>query len=51
MVRDAISDEAAADLLAPSPDFHLLKAGRDVHSEGTKTLLKGVFASGVMHER
>ena len=40
MVRDAISDEAAADLLASSPDFHLLKAGRDVHSEGTKTLLR-----------
>jgi RNA polymerase sigma factor RpoD-like protein len=40
MVRDAISDEAAADLLAPSPSFHLIKAGRDVHSEGTKTFLK-----------
>jgi hypothetical protein len=40
MVRDAISDEAAADLLAPSPDFHLIKAGRDVQSEGTKTLLR-----------
>ena len=40
MVRDAISDEAAADLLAPSPDFHLIEAGRDVQSEGTKALLK-----------
>ena len=40
MVRDAIADEAAADLLAPSPDFHLIKAGRDVQSEGTKALLK-----------
>ncbi len=40
MVRDAISDEAAADLLVPSPDFHLIKAGRDVQSEGTKTLLR-----------
>ncbi len=40
MVRDAVSDEAAADLLAPSPDFHLIKAGRDVQSEGTKALLK-----------
>src|SRR5450756_622876 len=40
MVRDAISDEAAADLLALSPDFHLIKAGRDVQSEGTKTLLR-----------
>ena len=40
MVRDAIADGAAADLLAPSPDFHLIRAGRDVQSEGTKTLLK-----------
>ena len=40
MVREAVSDEAAADLLAPSPDFHLIKAGRDVQSEGTKALLK-----------
>jgi RNA polymerase primary sigma factor len=40
MVRDAVSDGAAADLLAPSPDFHLIRAGRDVQSEGTKTLLK-----------
>jgi RNA polymerase primary sigma factor len=40
MVRDAISDEAAAELLLPSPDFHLIKAGRDVQSEGTKTLLR-----------
>ncbi|MDO8485712.1 MAG: sigma-70 factor domain-containing protein, partial [Candidatus Limnocylindrales bacterium] len=34
MVRDAVSDEAAADLLASSPDFHLIRAGRDVQSEG-----------------
>jgi len=40
MVRDAVSDEAAADLLMPSPDFHLIKAGRDVHSDWTRTLLK-----------
>jgi len=40
MVRDAIADEAAAELLAPSPDFHLIKAGRDAQSEGTKALLK-----------
>jgi RNA polymerase primary sigma factor len=40
MVRAAIADGAAADLLAPSPDFHLIRAGRDVQSEGTKTLLK-----------
>jgi RNA polymerase primary sigma factor len=40
MVRDAIADEGAADLLVPTPDFHLIKAGRDVQSEGTKTLLR-----------
>ena len=40
MVRDAVSDEAAADLLVASPDFHLIKAGRDVQSDGTKTFLK-----------
>ena len=40
MVRDAIAGEAAAELLAPSPDFHLIKAGRDAQSEGTKALLK-----------
>ena len=40
MVRAAIADEAAAELLAPSPDFHLIKAGRDAQSEGTKALLK-----------
>jgi RNA polymerase primary sigma factor len=40
MVRDAVSDEAAAHLLMPSPDFHLIKAGRDAQSDGTKALLK-----------
>jgi RNA polymerase primary sigma factor len=40
MVRDAISDKGAKDLLTPTPDFHLVKAGRDVQSEGTKTLLR-----------
>jgi RNA polymerase primary sigma factor len=40
LVRDAVSDAAAADLLAPLPDFHLVRAGRDVQSEGTTTLLK-----------
>jgi RNA polymerase primary sigma factor len=40
MVRDAVSDEAAADLLVASRDFHLIKAGRDVQSDGTKTFLK-----------
>ena len=40
MVREAISDEGAADLLMPTPDFHLIKAGKDVQSDGTKALLK-----------
>jgi RNA polymerase primary sigma factor len=48
MVRDAIADEGAADLLIASPDFHLLKAGKDAQSDGTKRLLKearGIVAS------
>jgi RNA polymerase primary sigma factor len=40
MVRDAIADEAAGDLLAASPDFHLVEAAKDAQSDGTKTLLK-----------
>ena len=40
MVRAAIADEGAADLLVPHPDFHLVRAGRDVASEGTKERLK-----------
>jgi len=40
MVRAAIADGAAADLLVPHPDFHLVRAGRDAQSEGTKALLK-----------
>ncbi len=40
MVRDALSDEAAMDLLVPSPDFHLTKAAKDVQSDGTLALLK-----------
>jgi RNA polymerase sigma factor RpoD-like protein len=39
-VRSAISNKAAKDLLVPSPDFHLIKAGRDAQSEGTKELLR-----------
>ena len=31
---------AAADLLVPTADFHLVKAGRDIQSEGTRELLK-----------
>jgi RNA polymerase primary sigma factor len=40
MVRTAMSDEGAKDLLLPHPDFHLVKAGRDAQSEGTKDLLR-----------
>ncbi|HYN47875.1 MAG TPA: sigma-70 family RNA polymerase sigma factor, partial [Candidatus Nanopelagicales bacterium] len=40
MVREAIADEGAADLLVAHPDFHLLKASRVALSDGTKALLK-----------
>jgi RNA polymerase primary sigma factor len=40
LVHDAIASEDAADLLVPPPDFHLVKAARDVQSEGTKELLR-----------
>src|SRR5687767_6343974 len=40
LVRDAISDVGAADLLTPPPDFHLVRAGKDAQSDGTKDLLK-----------
>ena len=38
--RRASRAEGAADLLVPTPDFHLVKAGKDAQSEGTKELLK-----------
>ena len=40
LVRTAIAAEGAADLLVPTPDFHLVKAGRDAQSDGTKERLK-----------
>ena len=40
LVRDALSDPGAGDLLVPTPDFHLVKAGRDAESDGTKAQLK-----------
>jgi RNA polymerase primary sigma factor len=40
MVRDAIADQAAADLLVASPAFYLVRAARDVQSDGTKALLR-----------
>jgi RNA polymerase primary sigma factor len=40
LTRRAISAEGAADLLVPAPDFHLVKAGRDAQSDGTKDRLR-----------
>ena len=40
LVRAGISAKAAKDLLVASPDFHLIKAGRDAQSDGTKDLLR-----------
>ena len=40
LVRRAISDKSNRDYLAPSPDFHLIKAGRDAQSDGTRERLK-----------
>jgi RNA polymerase primary sigma factor len=40
MVADAVSVEEAADLLVPTIDFHLIKAGKDATTDGTKDLLK-----------
>jgi RNA polymerase sigma factor RpoD-like protein len=39
MVRDALADEAAGDLIVASPDFHFAKAAKDAGSNGTKTSL------------
>ncbi len=40
LVRRAISSDTNADFLVATPDFHLVKAGRDAQSEGTKERLK-----------
>ncbi len=40
MMSEAMAAEGAADLLVPHPNFHLVKAGRDAQSDGTKELLK-----------
>jgi RNA polymerase primary sigma factor len=40
IVADAVSCEEAADLLVPTVDFHLIKAGKDATTDGTKELLK-----------
>ena len=38
--RKALADAGAADLLVASPDFHLIKAGRDAQSDGTRERLR-----------
>jgi RNA polymerase primary sigma factor len=40
MVRAAISARGAKNLLVATPDFHLIKAGRDAQSDGTKERLR-----------
>jgi RNA polymerase primary sigma factor len=40
LVRDAITAGEAVDLLVPTPDFHLIRAGKEVQSDRTKELLK-----------
>ena len=40
MVRQAMSSKKIKDLLVTTPDFHLIKAGRDAQSEGTKERLR-----------
>ena len=40
MVRAGIASRSSRSLMVQTPDFHLIKAGRDAQSEGTKELLK-----------
>ncbi len=40
LIKDAVADKAAKDLLVQTPDFHLIRAGRDAQSDGTKELLR-----------
>ena len=40
MVAQALAWDGMTDLYLPTPDFHLVKAGKDVQSDGTKDLLK-----------
>jgi RNA polymerase primary sigma factor len=40
LIRTAVMDKAAKDLLVATPDFHLVRAGKDAQSDGTKELLK-----------
>ena len=45
MTAAALAAEGAADLMTPTPDFHLIRAGRDVQSPGTTVLLKEARAN------
>jgi RNA polymerase sigma factor RpoD-like protein len=40
MVRAGIAARTTRSLMTQTPDFHLIKAGRDAQSDGTKELLK-----------
>jgi RNA polymerase primary sigma factor len=40
MVRDALADEAAGDLLVASPAFYLVRAAGNAQSDGTRALLR-----------
>jgi RNA polymerase sigma factor RpoD-like protein len=40
IVADALRARETKELLGDTPDFHLIKAGRDAQSDGTKELLK-----------
>jgi RNA polymerase primary sigma factor len=40
MVRAGIAARTTRSLMTQTPDFHLIKAGRDAQSEGTKDLLR-----------
>jgi len=40
MVNDAVASPDASDLLIPSADFHLIKAGKEATTDGTKELIK-----------
>jgi RNA polymerase primary sigma factor len=40
MVADAVLSEDAAELLVPTADFHLIKAGKEATTDGTRDLIK-----------
>jgi RNA polymerase primary sigma factor len=40
MVADAVSSPDAAELLLPTVDFHLIKAGKEATTDGTRDLIK-----------